>query len=69
MFWWFHRGDEYIRYEAREVSNQAFELTVVTSDGEVRVERFTDPGASKDRQAALARQLEADGWTAGWLSR
>jgi hypothetical protein len=68
MFWWFHRGDEYMRYEAQEVPKDAFELTVVTPDGNVKVERFTDQGALKDRQVALGRQLEADGWTGphGW---
>jgi len=26
MFWWFNRGDQFLRYESREVSTNAYEL-------------------------------------------
>jgi hypothetical protein len=68
MFWWFQRGDEYLRYESRAVSTDMFELTVVMPDGTEQVERFTDQTALAARQVALGRELEDEGWTGphGW---
>lgn len=68
MFWWFQRGKEFIRYEARELGKDAYELTVVMPDGTERVEHFTDQTALKDRQVTLTRELEAEGWSGphGW---
>jgi hypothetical protein len=68
MFWWFQRGGEFLRYEAREVADDAYELTVVMPDGTARIERFTDQTALQERQVALGRELEDDGWTGphGW---
>jgi hypothetical protein len=68
MFWWFQRGNQFLQYEAREVPTGAYELTVTTPDGTVRVEHFTDQTALKDRETALVRELEGEGWTGphGW---
>jgi hypothetical protein len=68
MFWWFKRGDQFLQYEARAVSTDAYELTVALPDGTVRVEHFTDQTALTDRQVALVRELEDEGWTGphGW---
>jgi hypothetical protein len=68
MFTWFQRGDEYLRYEAREISSGDYELTILTSDGTETVERFSDQEALSERQVALQRELEAEDWTGphGW---
>jgi hypothetical protein len=68
MFTWFRRGDEYLRYEAREIAKGAYELTILRSDGTETIERFSDQEALADRQLALQRELEAQGWTGphGW---
>ena len=68
MFWWFRRGEQFLRYEARQASKDTYELTVTMPDGSERVERFTDQTALAERQAALGLELEADGWTGphGW---
>jgi hypothetical protein len=68
MFTWFQRGNEYLRYEAREVSTGDFELTILSADGTESVERFSDQEALSQRQAALHRELEAEDWTGplGW---
>ena len=68
MFYWFQRGQEFLRYESREVSKGAYQLVVVTADGTERVEHFTDAGALHARQVVLARELEDEGWDGphGW---
>ena len=68
MFTWFTRGKDFLRYEAREVSKGAYELTIVRADGAVNVEPFTDQHALNARQVALQQELEGQGWTGphGW---
>jgi hypothetical protein len=68
MFTWFRRGDEFLRYESREISKGVYELTIMRSDGTEKVERFSHQEALADRQLALQRELEAQGWTGphGW---
>ena len=68
MFTWFQRGDEYLRYEAREIGSGDYELTILASDGTETVERFSDQEALSERQVALHRELEAEDWTGphGW---
>lgn len=68
MFTWFRRGDQYLRYEAREVSRGVYELTILQPDGSETVERFSDEQALADRQMALQQELEREGWTGphGW---
>ena len=68
MLWWFTKGDQVLRYEARTIAADTFELTVTMPDGAERVERFTDQTAWADREAALRVSLESDGWTwsHGW---
>jgi hypothetical protein len=68
MFWWFQRGEEFIRYEARALAKDTYALTVVMPDGTERVELFPDQTALMDRQVALTRELEDDDWSGpfGW---
>jgi hypothetical protein len=41
---------------------------MVVPDGTSRIERFTDQTALAERQAAIDRELEQEGWTGphGW---
>ena len=68
MFWWFKRGNEYVRYESREVKPGAFELRFVDIDGSERVEAFDDSRKLEERQRDLEQSLASDGWTGphGW---
>jgi hypothetical protein len=68
MFTWFQRGAEYLRYEAREVTKEIYELTIIWADGTERVEQFGDELALNERQLTLQRELESAGWTGphGW---
>ena len=68
MFWWFKRGNEYVRYESREVKPGAFELRFVDTDGTERVETFDDARRLEERQRDLEQSLANDGWTGphGW---
>lgn len=68
MFYWFKRGNEFTRYEARMVSTERFEFAVVAPDGTERVEQFDNSDALQARQIAFEKEIEAEGWTGphGW---
>jgi hypothetical protein len=68
MFTWFRKDEKFIGYEAREISTGQFELVVRQPDGTETVERFSDQQALIDRQLALQRELEEQGWSGphGW---
>jgi hypothetical protein len=68
VFWWFKRGNDYVRYESREVEPGAFELRFVDTDGTERVETFDDARKLEERQRDLEQSLALDGWTGphGW---
>lgn len=68
MFWWFKRGDQLLGYESREVSKDAYELTVKMPDGSKRIEHFANPQELHDRQVMLEGELAGEGWTGphGW---
>lgn len=67
MFWWFKRGDDFVRYEARQTRG-GYELCFVNVDGSERVERFDDERDLVERQRQLENSLARDGWTGphGW---
>jgi hypothetical protein len=68
MFWWFKRGDDYLRYEARQPANGVYELCVITVDGTERIETFDDERDLLARQRVLERTLTGEGFTGphGW---
>jgi len=68
MFWWFKRGDDYVRYEARQLRPGAYELRFVNIDGTERVEEFSDQKDLMDRERELERSLSDEGSTGphGW---
>jgi len=68
MFWWFNRGDQFLRYESRETAKHAYELVVRLPDGTEQVELFADTAALEAREVALRRELTVNGWTGphGW---
>lgn len=68
MFWWFKRGDQFLGYESREVTKDAYELKTRMPDGSERIEQFGNPAALHDRQLALEHELAGEGWTGphGW---
>jgi len=53
MFSWFKRGAQFLGYESREVSKDAYELTIRMPDGSELVEQFSDPTALHNRQVTL----------------
>jgi hypothetical protein len=68
MFWWFQRDGQFVRYEARTITAGVYELVERLADGTEVIERFTSESALKDRERALIRELDAQGWTGphGW---
>jgi hypothetical protein len=68
MFWWFKRGDSYVRYESRQNGVAAFELRIVNADGSEQVEQFDSDADLSARQRVLEQELAEDGWTGphGW---
>ena len=68
MFYWFKRGGESLRYEAREVSPSRFELRIIGPTGPETLEVFDTAEALHERQLALERELLAQGWAGphGW---
>jgi hypothetical protein len=68
VFWWFKRGDDYVRYEARRLDEGAYELRFIAVDGAERVEQFESEDDLVQRQRALEHSLETDGWSGphGW---
>jgi len=61
MFYWFKRGHESLKYEAREVSPMRFELTITGPDGIERMEHFETADALHSRQLVLECELVAEG--------
>jgi len=68
MFYWFKRGNELVRYEAREISRTQYELTILGADGVEHIEHFDTADDLHDRQVAFERELAEEGWTGphGW---
>ena len=68
MFWWFERGGRYLRCETRFVRSDRYEFVTTMPDGIERVEQFTKSDAMAERQTAIQRELEAEGWSGphGW---
>lgn len=68
VFWWFERGGQFLRYEARTLPNGSCELRVTTPDGVEHVETFTDSASLAARQIEFERDFIAQGWTGphGW---
>jgi hypothetical protein len=68
MFWWFKRGDNYVRYEARQNDVASYELRIVNVDGTEAVEIFDNDEDLSARQRDLERQLVEEGFSGphGW---
>ena len=68
VFWWFERGGEFLRYEARSLPTGAYELRVTTPDGVEHVETFQDSASLSARQVEFEREFIKEGWTGphGW---
>jgi hypothetical protein len=67
MFTWFRRNAAFVGYE-RERSRRALTLVIRQPDGTERIEKFSNQEALLERQLALPREREAEGWTGphGW---
>jgi hypothetical protein len=67
MFYWFQRGTDMLRYEARTLLD-AYELVIVAADGTEKVEHFGNPRALEQREAELLNELRREGWSGphGW---
>jgi hypothetical protein len=59
-FYWFKRGPELCRYEAREVSPTHYELAIIGPVGVERVERFATAEALHQRRSR---------WRGNWLPK
>jgi hypothetical protein len=63
MVWFWMRGSEQLQLETRyDNDTEEFVVTVISSDGNSRTERFTDLKAFRARLVLLEEQLEAKAW-------
>jgi hypothetical protein len=65
---WFTRGEDFVRYEARQTAERCYELRFVDVDGTERIEQFDNGEALVERQRELESILAHNGWTGphGW---
>jgi hypothetical protein len=61
MFYFFHRGSDYIRCEINQAGN-GFVIIVTNPDGRTRTEHVSDSDAAHDRFLELQTAFHADGW-------
>ena len=73
VFWWFERGGEFLRYEARCVAGPArYELGVTTPDWHRACRSTSGFGQFlAARQVEFEREFIAEGWTGphGWNNK
>jgi hypothetical protein len=63
MFYFFHKGPDYLRCELRaDDTGQGYDLAITEPGGQERVEHFDTSEAAHRRWAELQKQLVADGW-------
>jgi hypothetical protein len=62
MFWWFERGNEFLRLEVLELPSETFELRVIGADGATITETFSSAAELAKRQMQLQDQVTKDGW-------
>ena len=62
MFYWFKRGNELVRYEAREISRTQYELTILRADGVEHVEHFDTADDLDYRHAGDINEADAVGY-------
>ncbi len=69
MFWWFERKGELLRVEVLEVSQQKYELRVITADGSESMECFSNAQELAKRQEEVMAAIARDGWSGphGWV--
>jgi hypothetical protein len=62
MFYFFQRGQEYIRCEISGSPDAGFTLVVTHPNGAERVERFRSSDAVHERWLSLQETLVKEGW-------
>lgn len=61
MFYFFHKGPQYLRCEIREAGT-GFVIAITDPSGTERVEYLPTSEAVHDRWLELQQQFTADGW-------
>ena len=62
MFYFFRKGDEYLRCELRPLDNGSCDLFIQEPGAEERVERFRDAEQAQQRWEELRIRFNVDGW-------
>ena len=62
MFYFFRKGNEYLRCELRPRNNGACDLFIVEPNCEERVERFKTSALAEQRWEELRVRFNVDGW-------
>jgi hypothetical protein len=62
VFYFFHKGAEYVRCEIQAATSGAWEITVTEPNGDVRVEEFTTSKQAEQRWETLQERFAGDGW-------
>ena len=69
MFWWFERKGELLRVEVLQVTQDKFELRVISADGTETTETFSTAEELAKRQEVVLATISKDGWSGphGWI--
>jgi hypothetical protein len=69
MFWWFERKGELLRVEVLQVTQDKFELRVISADGTETTETFSRAEELAKRQEEVLATISKDGWSGphGWI--
>ena len=62
MFYFFHRGKEFVRCEINGDEANGYRITVTEPSGAERVETSPSSEAAHARWLEIQEQLNADGW-------
>lgn len=62
MFYFFLKGEEYLRCELRPRENGACDLLILEPGGQERVERFKSSDLAEQRWEELRVRFNVDGW-------
>ena len=69
MFWWFERKGELLRVEVLQITQDKFELRVISADGTETTETFSSAEELAKRQEEVLATISKDGWSGphGWI--
>jgi hypothetical protein len=62
VFYFFHKGTEYVRCEIQAVVSGAWEIVITEPNGQVRTEQFPTSKEAEQRWEEVQQRFTGDGW-------